>query len=126
MPACLTCTKDFPAATRGGRAQTFCSPPCRVAAANARRATTRAGRKVANPKAGKTSTPPLSAAPVKPHPTVDTSPSDAQRARISALMTLAHSRGGIDPWQIAELAKLRGISPWAPLRVILGHKDGMK
>jgi hypothetical protein len=47
-------------------------------------------------------------------------------ARISALMTLAHSRGGIDPWQIAELAKLKGISPWAPLRVILGHKDGMK
>jgi hypothetical protein len=47
--------------------------------------------------------------------------SDARNARISELMALAHSRGGIDPWQVAELAKLRNISPWAPLRVIIGQ-----
>jgi hypothetical protein len=38
-------------------------------------------------------------------------------------MAKAQSRGGIDAWEIAELAKLRGISPWAPLRVILAKEE---
>jgi hypothetical protein len=42
--------------------------------------------------------------------------------RLAELMALAHSRGGIGPWEVAELAKLRGISPWAPLRVILAKE----
>jgi hypothetical protein len=36
-------------------------------------------------------------------------------------MAKAHSRKGIDAWEIAELAKLRGISPWVPLRVIIAE-----
>jgi len=41
-------------------------------------------------------------------------------------MALAHSRTGIDAWQVAELAKLRGISPWAPLRIILAKEGPRK
>ena len=38
-------------------------------------------------------------------PSVDRSLSGAPSARIKELMALAHSRAGIDPWQVAELAK---------------------
>jgi hypothetical protein len=45
LPACLQCTNDIPPATRkGGKARTYCSPPCQIKAANSRRATTRSGR----------------------------------------------------------------------------------
>jgi hypothetical protein len=126
--ACAQCAAPFPqpATRRGARPQTYCSRPCQIKAANARRATTRTGRKVTNPQGAAPSGLPSSPALLNMSPSVDRSVTDARNARISALMTLAHSRGGIDPWQIAELAKLRNISPWAPLRVILGHQDGMK
>ena len=125
---CAHCAEPFPAPAqrRGARPQVYCGKPCQTKAANARRATTRAGRKVTNPQGAAPSGLPSSPALPTMPPSVDRSVSDARSARISALMTLAHSRGGIDPWQIAELAKLKGICPWAPLRVILGHKDGMK
>jgi hypothetical protein len=72
---------------------------------------------------------PLSPTPPVVSPIVDTSPSDRQDTaadRLSELMALAHSRGGIGPWEVAELAKLRGISPWAPLRVILAKEGPRK
>jgi hypothetical protein len=55
-------------------------------------------------------------------PSVDTSPSDRLNARsdsLSALMAKAHSSVCVTAWEIAIIAKLRGISAWAPLRVIL-------
>jgi hypothetical protein len=125
MPACLQCTAEFPAPpVRRGKAQVYCSPPCQTKAANARRASTRAGRinGITYPHAGeplqRLKTPEAMSIP----PSVDRSASDRQDApsnRLSELMDKAHSRGGINAWEIAELAKLRGISPWAPLRVIL-------
>jgi hypothetical protein len=77
-----------------------------------RRATTRTGRSKTNPRP---SSPTLTMKPSS----VERSPSDAPAARISELMAKGHSREGINAWEIAELAKLRGISPWSPLRVIL-------
>jgi hypothetical protein len=119
MPACLTCTQDFRAATRGGRAQLFCSPSCRVVAANARRATTRKGRLgVTNPQ-------PISPTPPTMPPSVDRSPSDCQDTpnnSLKALLDKAHSRVGVTAWEIATIAKLRGISAWAPLRVIIARE----
>lgn len=116
MPACLTCTSDFPAATRGGRAQKFCSPPCRVADANSRRSTTRKGRQgVTNPQ-------PLSTTPPTARPTVETSPTDAPATpsdRLNELMEKAHSRTGINAFELADLARLRGLSPWTPARLIM-------
>jgi hypothetical protein len=56
---------------------------------------------------------------------VDRSASDRQNTplnRLSELMALAHSRGGIGPWEVAELARLRGMSPWAPLSVIIAKE----
>jgi hypothetical protein len=45
LPACLQCTNDIPPAPRkGGKPRTYCSAPCQIKAANARRATTRSGR----------------------------------------------------------------------------------
>jgi hypothetical protein len=129
MPACQTCTKEFPAATRGGREQKFCSPPCRVADANSRRETTRKGRLVWAKPLRATNPQPLSSTPPTMPPSVDTSLSARPTPcadRIAELMALANSRGGIDSWQVAELAKLRGISPWAPLRVIIAKKGPRK
>jgi hypothetical protein len=122
---CEHCSTAFPAPAqrRGARPQRFCNPKCQIKAANERRSIRRRGNLSTAVKlsglvdmAEAINTPPAPSTPL----------TDARNARISALMTLAHSRGGIDAWQIAELAKLRNISPWAPLRVILGHKDGMK
>jgi hypothetical protein len=134
MLTCANCAIEFPQppVLRGGRVRRFCTPKCRVAGANARRQTTRAGRIRPTdtiptyPHAGKAPGQPVASEAMHIPPSDSRALSDARSARISALMTLAHSRGGIDPWQIAELAKLKNISPWAPLRVILGHKDGMK
>jgi hypothetical protein len=42
---CAQCSSSLPPATRkGGKARTYCSPPCQIKAANSRRATTRSGR----------------------------------------------------------------------------------
>jgi hypothetical protein len=47
MPACLQCYAEFPKPTvrKGSRPRTYCSPKCQQKAANARRQTTRAGRR---------------------------------------------------------------------------------
>jgi hypothetical protein len=42
-------------------------------------------------------------------------------ARLAELMDKAHSRVGVTSFEIALIAKMRGISPWAPLRVILAR-----
>jgi hypothetical protein len=46
MLTCANCAIEFPhpATRRGGRVRRFCTPKCRVAGANARRASTRTGR----------------------------------------------------------------------------------
>jgi hypothetical protein len=117
---CALCATAFtpPPIRRGGKPRVYCGKPCQTQAANARRVRGRANLSTAVKPAGQPLAPEATTIP----PTVDMAASDARNARISALMTLAHSRGGIDPWQVAELAKLKGISPWAPLRVILGHE----
>jgi hypothetical protein len=70
-------------------------------------------------RAGETPGRPSSPDPMRIPESAKTPASDAPSTRLSTLMAKAHSRGGIDAWEIAELAKLRGISPWAPLRVII-------
>jgi hypothetical protein len=123
--ACALCASEFPQpTTRGGKVKIFCSPKCRVAGANARRATTRAGRNsvgATNPRSGEPSGRPSSSTLTDIPPSVDMAASEAPSDRLSTLMAKAHSREGIDAWEIAELAKLRGISPWVPLRVIIAE-----
>jgi hypothetical protein len=41
--------------------------------------------------------------------------------RLSVLMDKAHSRVGVNAWEVAEIAKLRGISPWSPLAKIIAR-----
>jgi hypothetical protein len=118
LRTCAHCATEFPQPPRTrGKVQTHCSSTCRVAGANARRATTRAGRRATYPRAVEPSTQSISPALTDIPSSVERSVSDSPR--LSTLMAKAHSRGGINAWEIAELAKLRGRSPWAPLSVIL-------
>ena len=138
MPACLNCHTEFAEAPRRGpRPKTFCSRPCQIKSANERRSVKRRGSAAERPcdlsTAGETpGRPPPSTLPDAPakaqtplsgHAStaevVDRSSADA---RLQELMTLAHSPRGIDAWGLAELAKLRGISPWAPARVIMAKE----
>jgi hypothetical protein len=67
---------------------------------------------------------PLSPTPPVVSPIVDTSPSacqDTAADRLSELMEKAHSRTGVNAWEIAEIAKLRNISPWAPVAKIIAR-----
>jgi hypothetical protein len=41
--------------------------------------------------------------------------------RANLLLDKAHSPKGIDAWEIAELAHLRGLDPAAPLRTIFAR-----
>jgi hypothetical protein len=126
---CAHCAIEFPqpAARRGGRVQRFCTPKCRVAGANARRSTTRTGRinGPTNPHAGEPSGQPSSPEVITIPPSVDRAAHGSPHTRISELMEKGHSRTGITAWEIAELAKLRGISAWAPLKVILAPAKGL-
>jgi hypothetical protein len=124
LPACAHCTTDFPTPpfTRG-KPQRFCGKVCQTRAANARRASTRAGRIQGDlSTSGKTPGQPVAPGVTIVPPKAKTPLSDAPNARLDALMALAHSPRGIDAWQLAELAKLRGISPWAPARVIMARE----
>jgi hypothetical protein len=115
MPACLNCTKDFPEAPRrGARPQTYCSRPCQITAANRRRSSTRSGRTSGAPRAAKS---------VLESPSTIHTPPEAPKAvdRLDELMEKAHSRVGVTSFEIAIIAKLRGISPWAPVSKILGR-----
>jgi hypothetical protein len=128
MPACLHCHTDFPPAPTRGKPQVYCGRPCQTKAANARRASTRAGRKLpleTYPHAGEPSGRPLPSTLTDIPPSVDRSATDSPSARLSELMAKAHSRVGVTAWEVAEIAKLRGISAWAPLAKIIG-KDTTK
>jgi hypothetical protein len=115
MLACPQCTTEIPEAPRrGGKPRVYCSRPCQIKAANARRPP-----RPTYPHAVEPPTQPLAPTLTNIPPSVKTPVSDAPGARLSELMAKAHSRGGINAWEIAELAKLRGRSPWAPLSVIL-------
>jgi hypothetical protein len=124
VPASLQCNNEFPEAPRrGARPQTYCNPKCQIKAANERRSIKRRGEAQGPSNlstGGAAPGRPVASDPMRISPSAKTPPSDSPSARINALMALAHSRGGIDPWQVAELARLRNISPWAPLRVIIG------
>jgi hypothetical protein len=53
-------------------------------------------------------------------PTISTPPEALNPVdRLAELMALAHSPKGIDPFFVAELARLRGLSPWTPFRLIV-------
>jgi hypothetical protein len=119
---CAQCALSFPAPPfRRGKVQIYCSSQCQTKAANARRATTRAGRSKTNPQAGGPSGRPSPSTLPNIPPSVDMAASEPQSSRLAVLMAKAHSRGGIDAWEVAELAKLRGVSPWAPLAKIIAR-----
>jgi hypothetical protein len=123
---CAQCAASFAAPpVRRGKVQIFCTPKCRVAGANARRATTRAGRinGITYPHAGEPSGRPLPSTLTDIPPSVDRSATDSPSDRLAELMAKAHSRGGVTAWEIAEIAKLRGISAWAPLSVIIAKEQ---
>jgi hypothetical protein len=117
---CANCATEFNSGQRRGKVQRYCRPACQITAANMRRASTRAGRiqGITYPHAGKTPGQPLSPEAITIPPTVKTPASDSP-SRLSVLMEKAHSRGGVNAFEIAEIAKLRGISAWAPLSVII-------
>jgi hypothetical protein len=115
VSACPQCGASV---TPGPRPKTYCSTPCQSKAADARRATTRAGRSgITNPQAEEPPTRPLSPTLIATPPSVDMAASD----RLSVLMDKAHSRVGVNAWEVAEIAKLRGISPWSPLAKIIAR-----
>jgi hypothetical protein len=80
--------------------QRFCTPKCRVAGANSRRSTTRAGRinGPTYPHAGEPSGRPSSPEAITIPPIASRPLSDSP-SRLEILLEKAHSRGGIDPWQ---------------------------
>jgi hypothetical protein len=135
LPACLQCSTDFPApAARRGKVQVYCSRPCQTKAANARRASTRQGRVegITYPRGNGSGRPPASALPDAPDSSQTPASGHASvaesvdRARLEELMDKAHSRVGVTSFEIAMIAKLRGISAWAPLRVIIAREGPRK
>jgi hypothetical protein len=127
MPACLNCHTEFAEAPRRGpRPKTFCSRPCQIKAANERRSIKRRGSAAQRPcdlsTAGKTPGRPSSPEAITIPPSASTPLSDSPNPtsdRIAELLARAHSKTGIDPFSVAELARLRGLSPWTPFRLIV-------
>jgi hypothetical protein len=129
MPACLNCNIEFPEAPRRGpRPKTYCSSKCQTKAANARRATTRKGRVegVTFPQPAEAPERPLRSTLTDTPESVDRSasdsPSPSPAERLAFLMDKAHSRVGVTAWELAEIAKLRKISAWAPVSVIIAKE----
>jgi hypothetical protein len=115
LPACIHCNEQF---TKATPRQSYCTPKCQVQAANARRPKTRSGR-----ARGASQTPKSVSEVAEGLPTLSTAPEAPNPVdRLAELMALAHSRKGVTAWEIAEIAKLRGISPWAPLSVIIAKE----
>jgi hypothetical protein len=87
-----------------------------------RRATTRAGRTlgVTYPRTPEPSGQPLAPEATNIPDSVDRSASESP-SRLSVLMEKAHSRVGVNAFEIAEIAKLRGISAWAPVAKIIAR-----
>jgi hypothetical protein len=117
LPACAHCTNEFPEAPRRGpRPKTYCSPKCQIKAANIRRDLKRKGDlSTAGEPSGRTP----ASDPMRIPPTPSTPLSDAPNARLSELMEKAHSRTGINAFELADLARLKGLSPWTPFRLIV-------
>jgi hypothetical protein len=124
LPACANCQTDFPEAPyRGGKRRVYCARSCQIQAANTRRATTRTGRGVpTNPQPRKPAKAPSLPTLTDIPPSVDMAASDLPRDRLAFLMDKAQSRVGVTPWEVAEIAKLRGISPWAPVLIIIAKE----
>jgi hypothetical protein len=119
---CAQCATAFTPGQRRGKVQTYCTPKCQTKAANARRASTRSGRilGITNPHAGETPGQPISPEVITTPPSARTPASDSPN-RLSELMEKAHSRGGVTAFEIAEIARARGISPWAPEAKIIAR-----
>jgi hypothetical protein len=99
--------------------QKFCQRACQIRAANIRRDAKRKANLSTDVKpsgrvemVGVTTIPPDHSTPLSdsPNPTAD---------RIAELMAKAHSRTGINAFELADLARLRGLSPWTPARLIM-------
>jgi hypothetical protein len=122
VSACLQCKEEFTPGPRRGKPQVYCGKPCQTRAANARRATTRTGRiqGITNPHSGLPSSPEATTIPPSDSRALSDSPSPADR--LSELIAKAHSKVGVTAWEIATIAKLRGVSAWAPLSVILAKE----
>ena len=104
------------------RPRTYCGPPCQTRAANARRQPTREGRKAGRRGLEAPYTPKSVLESPKSPSTIST-PQRASNAvdRLAELMDKAHSRVGVTAWEIAEIARARKISPWAPLAKIIAR-----
>jgi hypothetical protein len=125
---CAQCATEFPAppVRRGARPQRFCTPKCQIKAANARRSIKRRGNLST---AGKTPERPLPStlpdAPAKAQTPLSDAPTHVDRSaieRLAFLMDKAHSRVGVTAWEIAEIARARGISAWAPVAKIIARE----
>ena len=130
---CAQCAAPFPAPPfRRGKVQTYCSRPCQITAANTRRSIKRRGSAAQRPcdlsTAGKTPERPppstLPDAPAKAQTPLSGHASTAEvvdRSRLEELMDKAHSRVGVTSFEIALIAKMRGISAWAPVAKIIAR-----
>jgi hypothetical protein len=118
LSACLHCNEQFTPGPRRGKPQVYCGKVCQVQAANARRASTRSGRTSGALRTPKS----VLESPESPStiPTPPEAPTPVDR--LAELMAKAHSRVGVTAWEIATIAKLRGISAWAPVSVIIGKE----
>jgi hypothetical protein len=124
---CANCANPFPAPPFiRGKPQRFCGRACQTRAANMRRSIKRRGSAAQRPcdlsTAGKTPGRPSSPEAITIPPSASTPLSDSPNPtsdRIAELLARAHSKTGIDPFSVAELARLRGLSPWTPFRLIV-------
>jgi hypothetical protein len=120
---CANCAEPFPTPTarRGARPQRFCTPKCQIKAANERRSIKRRGNlSTAGETPGQPSSPEVITIPPSDSRALSDSPSTPSDS-LAALLDKAHSRVGVTSFEIALIAKMRGISAWAPVRVIIGR-----
>jgi hypothetical protein len=114
---CPHCKSTF-AARVGAKPQRYCSASCRRAVQNARAAEQRTQALGSHRNALQASkVTKVAATPSKPASNV----LGRDSSRLATLLDAAHSRRGLNAWEIAELARLRGIDPAAPLNQIFGR-----
>jgi hypothetical protein len=123
---CAQCAAPFPAPpfTRG-RGQRFCQKSCQVRAANIRRDAKRRDLSTTGKATQPLSPATLPTAPAKAQTPLSDAPTHVDRSaieRLAFLMDKAHSRVGVTAWEIAEIARARGISAWAPMSVIIAKE----
>jgi hypothetical protein len=115
---CPSCSTAFvaPPARRGGKPRIYCGRVCQIKSANERRVRGKSNLSTASEPSGQ----PIAPGVITIPPTAQTPLSDAPN-RLEFLMEKAHSRVGVNAFEIAEIARARGISAWAPLAKILAR-----